>query len=150
MQRLINWAVAAQKLYPNKRILATKLGVKAAYQRCHQNAMIASQTCTQLPSEGLALLMPRLTFGGAPCPSEWGSIAKSICDLANAILLNDKWNPLSLQLPARNLVTNKIILEDDISVEIRRDLIVNIPVDPRGTVDLYIQVWCMRGWPKNS
>ena len=142
MQRLINWAVAAQKLYPNKRILATKLGVKAAYQRCHQNAMIASQTCTQLPSEGLVLLMPRLTFGGAPCPSEWGSIAKSICDLANAILLNDKWNPLSLQLPAQNLVTNKIFLEDDTPFGIGRDFTVNIPVDPSGTVDLYIHDLC--------
>ena len=89
LRRLINWAVAARKLYPKKRIPATKLDVKAAYQRCHLNAMIAIQTCTQLPSEGLALLMLRLTFGGAPCPSEWGSIAESICDLANAILLGD-------------------------------------------------------------
>ena len=57
LRRLINWAVAARKLYPNKRILATKLDVKVAYRRCHLNAMIASQTCTQLPSEGLTLLM---------------------------------------------------------------------------------------------
>jgi hypothetical protein len=41
MQRLINWEVAARKLYPNRRILATKLDVKAAYQRCHLNAAIA-------------------------------------------------------------------------------------------------------------
>jgi len=33
MGRLIKWVVAARKLYPNKRILATKLNVKAAYQR---------------------------------------------------------------------------------------------------------------------
>ena len=138
MQGLINWAVAAQKLYPNKRILATKLDVKAAYQQCHLNAMIATQTCTQLPSEGLALMMLQLTFGGAPCPLEWGSIAESICDLTNAILLNDDWNPLSLQSPAQHLVPNKIILDDDIPFGIGRDLIVNIPVDPRGTVDLYI------------
>jgi len=46
--------------------------------------MIATQTCTQLPSEGLTLLMLRHTFGGSPGPSEWGSIAESICDLANA------------------------------------------------------------------
>jgi len=32
LRRLINWAVAARKLYPNKRILATKLDVKAAYR----------------------------------------------------------------------------------------------------------------------
>jgi len=142
LQRLINWAVAARKLYPNKRILSTKLDVKAAYQRCHLNAMIASQTCTQLPSKGLTLLMLRLTFGGAPCPSEWGSIAESICDLANGILLNDKWDPLSLQLPAQHLVPNKIILKDDIPFGIGRDLIVDIPVNSRGTVDLYINDFC--------
>ncbi len=89
MQRLINWTVAARKLYPNRRILATKLDVKAAYQRCHLNVAIAIQTCTQLPSKGLALMMLWLTFGGAPCPLEWGSITESICDLANAILLSD-------------------------------------------------------------
>jgi hypothetical protein len=142
MGRLINWVVAARKLYPNKGILATKLDVKAAYQRCHLNATIAAQTCTQLPSKGLALLMLRLTFGGAPCPLEWGSIAESICNLANAILLNDDWNPLSLQLPAQHLVPNKIILDNDIPFGIGRDLIVDIPVDPRGTVDLYIDDLC--------
>ena len=139
MRRLLNWVVAAQKLYPNKGILATKLDVKAAYQRCHLNTAIAVQTCTQIPSEGLALLMLRLTFGGAPCPSEWGSIAESICDLANAILLNDKWNHVSLQLPAQHLVPNKIILDNNIPFGIGRDLVVDIPVDPRGTVDLCIE-----------
>jgi hypothetical protein len=57
LRRLINWAVAAKKLYPNKRILATKLDVKAAYQRCHLHASIATQTCTQISSEDLALMM---------------------------------------------------------------------------------------------
>jgi len=73
---------------------------------------------------------------------EWGSIAKSICDLAKTILLNDEWDPLSLQSPAQHLVPNKIILEDDIPFEIGRDLIVDIPVDSRGTVDLYIDDFC--------
>jgi len=86
--------------------------------------------------------MLRLTFGGAPCPSEWGSIAESICNLANAILLNDEWDPLSLQSPAQHLVPNKIILEDDIPFGIGQDLIVNIPVNSRGTVDLYIDDFC--------
>jgi hypothetical protein len=142
LRRLINWVVAARKLYPNKRILTTKLDVKAAYRRCHLNAMIATQTCTQLPSKGLALLILRLTFGGAPCPSEWGSIAESICDLANAILLSDDWDPLSLQSPAQHLVPNKITLKDDIPFGIGRDLIVDIPVGSRGTVDLYIDNFC--------
>jgi len=73
---------------------------------------------------------------------EWGSIAKSICNLANAILLNDEWNPVSLQSPAQHLVPNKIILDDDIPFGIGRDLVVDIPVEPRGTVDLYIDDFC--------
>ena len=77
-----------------------------------------------------------------PCPSEWGLIAESICYLANAILLNDKWNPVSLQLPAQHLVPNKIILDDNIPFGIGRDLVVDIPVDPRGTVDLYFDDFC--------
>jgi hypothetical protein len=85
MCQLINWAVAARKLYPNKRILATKLNVKAAYQQCHLNAFIATQTCTQIPLEGLALMMLRLTCGGVPCPSEWGYIAESICNLVKSL-----------------------------------------------------------------
>ena len=53
----INWAVAACRKYPNKRILATKLDIKTAYRQCHLNTMTAIQTCTQLPTKGLALMM---------------------------------------------------------------------------------------------
>jgi hypothetical protein len=70
----------------------------------------------------------------------WGSIAESICNLAlaNAILLSDNWNPLTLHIPAQHLVPNKILLDDAIPFRIRRDLIVGFPVDPRGTFSLYI------------
>ena len=87
-------------------------------------------------------MMLWLTFGGAPCPLEWGSIAESICDLANAILFSNKWDPLSLQSPNQHLVPDKIILDDDIPFEIGQDLIVDIPVDPQGTVDFYIDDVC--------
>jgi hypothetical protein len=87
-------------------------------------------------------MMLRLTFGGAPCPSEWGSIAESIYDLANAILLSDDWDPLSLQSPNQHLVPDKIILDNDIPFGIGQDLIVEIPVNPRGTADLYIDDFC--------
>jgi len=73
---------------------------------------------------------------------EWGSIAESICDLENAILLNNEWDPLSLQSQAQHRVPNKIILKDDIPFRIGRDLIVDIPVDLRGTVNLYINSFC--------
>jgi len=41
MKRIINWAVAARKKYPNIRILATKLDIKAAFQRCHLNVLLS-------------------------------------------------------------------------------------------------------------
>jgi hypothetical protein len=82
--------------------------------------------------------MLRLTFVGVPCPLEWGSITESICNLANAILLSDDWNPLSLQSPAQHLVPDKIVWANDTPFGIGRDLIVDIPANPRGTVELYI------------
>ena len=72
MKRLINWEVAAQKLYPKRGILATQLDDKAVYRRCHLNALAMVQMCTQLSLEGLALMLLRLTFIRAPCPSDWG------------------------------------------------------------------------------
>jgi hypothetical protein len=87
-------------------------------------------------------MMLWLTFGGASCPSEWGSIAESICNLANAILLSNNWDSLSLQSPAQHLVPDKIMLDDDIPFGIGQDLIVDIPVDPRGTANLYIDDFC--------
>jgi hypothetical protein len=135
IKRLINWAVAVRRNYPNKRILATKLDIKAVYRQCHLNTTTAIQTCTQLPTKGLALMMLRLTFGGAPCPAEWGSIAESICDLANEFLLRDEWEPLSLFSPAQHLVPEKT---DNIPFGIGRELVVDIPVDPRGKIDIYI------------
>jgi hypothetical protein len=43
-----------------------------------------------------SIITLRLTFGGAPCPYEWGVISESICDLANKLIKCDKWDPLTL------------------------------------------------------
>jgi hypothetical protein len=67
---LINRAVIAKKLHPKKRSLATKLDPNAAFQQCHLNTSMALQTCTQLSSKLLTLMMLRRSFGRAPCPSE--------------------------------------------------------------------------------
>ncbi len=139
LKRIINWAVAARKKYPGKRILATKLDIKAAFRRCHLNAETAVQTCTQLPDLRLALMMLRLSFGGAPCPSVFGTFSESICDLIIAILLHDNWDPLTLfAKEAQAHVPPKEVLPEDVHFGIGRDLIVDIPIDPRGTVDVYI------------
>ena len=46
LMRLINWAVAARKKYPNLPILASNVDYKSAFRRCHLNARTAVQTCT--------------------------------------------------------------------------------------------------------
>ena len=62
IKRLTNWAVAARRKFPGKRIYATKIDYKSAYRRCHLNAKTAIQACTQLEEEGLAIIALRLTF----------------------------------------------------------------------------------------
>ena len=84
-------------------------------------------------------MMLRVTFGGASCPSEFGAISETICDLINAILQHDNWDPLTLFAEtAQANVPPKETFEDDIPFGIGQDLIVDIPVDARGIVDLYI------------
>ncbi len=138
LKRIINWCVAARRRFPGKRILATKLDVKAAFRRCHLNASTAVQTCTQLPELCLALMMLRLSFGGAPCPSEWEIISESICDLMNTILQHDDWDPLTLFAETTQAhVPPKEVLPDDIPFGIGRELIIDIPVDAQGIIDVY-------------
>ncbi len=99
IRRLVNWAVAARNKYPTTRIYTTKIDFKAAYHRLHLHHQTAVQGCTQIPDLELGLLPLRFTFGGAPCPYEWGVISETICDLATAILHDNTWDPDNLQAP---------------------------------------------------
>ena len=136
IRRIANYAVAARRKYPNRRILATKADYKSAYRRCHLNWETAVQTITQLPDSDIVIISLRLTFGGAPGPFEWGVISESICDLANALLHDDSWDPSTLSAPSS--VPPKRLLSEDIPFGIGRELIVDLPVDPRGKIDCYI------------
>ena len=138
IKRLSNWAVAARRKHPGRRILATKIDYKSAYRRCHLNWRTALQTCTQLSDEGLAIIALRLTFGGAPGPYEWGVISESICDLAMRILHDDDWDPVTLHAPNPELVPAAEFLDDSIPFGVGKELIVDVPVNPRGVTDVYI------------
>jgi hypothetical protein len=78
----------ARRQYPGQKILATKIDYKLAYRRGILHFTMALQTATQLPDDDLAIITLQLTFGGAPCPFEWGIMSESICNLANELL---KW-----------------------------------------------------------
>jgi hypothetical protein len=138
IKRIVNWAVTARQLFPNVPILASMIDFKSAFQRCHLNVTMAVQTCTQLVKIGILLTMLRLSIGGKPCPSEWGIISETICNLANAILHNNDWDPDKLFAPNQHLVPALTLLDDNTPFAEGAELIVDIPINPRGMHDLYI------------
>ena len=79
-----------------------------------------------------------LTFGGAPCPFKWDIISESIRDLANAILHDDTWDPTTLFAPCQHLVPVMILMDDSIPFADGAEQIVDIPIDPRGTGNVYV------------
>jgi hypothetical protein len=77
--------------------LATKTDYKSAYRRGTLHYSTALRTATQLPEEKTAIITLRETFGGTPCPFEWGVISEPICNLANELLKCDEdWDPSKL------------------------------------------------------
>jgi hypothetical protein len=100
----------------------------------------AVQTCMQLVEIGLLLMMLHLSFGGKPCPSEWGAISESICDLATVILHSNNWDPVKMYAPNQHLLPPKITLNNHISFGQGKELVIDIPINPRGMHDIYIDV----------
>jgi len=146
LKRLVNWACAARKEHPTVKIYASKVDFKSAYRRCHLNPETALQSCTQLKlseDESFLLMFLRLTFGGTASPNEWCTLSESVCDLATAILQDEEWDPSTLASPSQKMVplphcaTSKI-LEEEEKLGLGKDLIVSIPINPRGTHDIYI------------
>jgi hypothetical protein len=138
LMRLLCWIGAARRRFPNAPIALQKTDIKSAYQWCHLNAITAMQTITQLPDKDLVVIMLHPTFGGIPSPFEWNILLESIGDLANKILFNKDWNLLIDYAPSQHSVTAMAPLDASIPFAEGTELIVEIPIDPRGTGNIYI------------
>jgi hypothetical protein len=146
LKRLVNWACAARRKYPTVKIFASKVDFKSAYRRCHLSPETALQSCTQLTTnkdESFLLMFLRLTFGGAASPNEWCTLAEPVCDLATAILHDEEWDPSSLASPSQKMVplplsTSSRKSDDEEQLGVGRELIVDIPINDKGTHDIYI------------
>ncbi len=79
-----------------------------------------------------------LTFGGTPCPFEWGVISEAICDLATALILHYNWNPDNCHAPNKENFPPPIFLPDNILFKEGKELIVNISINKWGMHDIYI------------
>ena len=68
-----------------------------------------------------------------------GAISESICNLINAILHHNDWNPLSLYTTCnQEHVPPKEFLQDNVPFRIGSDLINDISINTRGIVNVYI------------
>ncbi len=61
-----------------------------------------------------------------------------ICNLATTILHDDSWDPVDLHSPTQNLVPPPTVMDDNIPFNIKKELIVDIEVNPRETHDICI------------
>jgi hypothetical protein len=138
LMQLLCWIVVARRKFPNAPIELQKININSAYQQCHLNAITAMQTITQLPDDKLGIIILCLNFGGTPCPFKWNILSESIHDLANEILFDKNWDPFTVYAPSQHMVPAMELTENSISFAEGAELIVDIPVDARGTGDVYI------------
>ena len=62
----------------------------------------------------------------------------NLCDIANVLLHDDNWNPCDLHSPIQHLVPTPITIDNDIQFGEGKEIIVNIPINPRGMNDVYV------------
>jgi hypothetical protein len=86
----------------------------------------------------MAVVTFQNTFGRAPCPYEWGVKSETICDLANKLIVSKEWNSLTLHATVQPLIPPKKFLTNNLPLGQARKLIIDVPVDPRGKIDIYI------------
>ena len=127
-----------RKKYSGQWILATKIDYKSAYHQGILHFATALQTATQLPDEDLAIITLRLTFGGAPCLFEWGIMSEMNCNLANELLKCNDWDPHTLHALVQKEIPTCKYLNNDVLFATGQESIVDIPVDPQGYADVYI------------
>ncbi len=93
---------------------------------------------TQLPDDLIAIITLWLTFSGTLCPFEWGITLETVCDLANKLLKCKDWEPQDLHASVQMNIPPRKYLSNDIPFAIGCNLIVDIPIDPWGYADVYI------------
>jgi len=81
--RSIHYILSIRQRHPTVKIYICKFDIYTAYRRCSFSSTTAFESLTIFA--GFLLVALRMTFGGAPCPSMWGVISKSITDLFHFI-----------------------------------------------------------------
>ena len=89
LMQFLHYVCQLRRLFQNERLLITKVDCNSAYRRVHLQAETALKVCTVIT--GTLLVALRLTFGGAPNPSQWSDVSETAVDLANNLVRRDDW-----------------------------------------------------------
>ena len=100
-----------RQLWPDEPIWMTKVDCKSAYRRIHLKAATAMKSCTSI--DDLLLVALRMTFGGAPNPSQWSDVSEMITDLANDLVRRDDWDPSAYHSPHQHLLDTEEAVDND-------------------------------------
>ena len=92
-------------------MLITKVNFKSAYRRVHLKAKTAFKSCTC--TAGMLLVVLRMTFGGAPNPSQWSDISEVITDLANDLVRRRDWDPTVWSAPQQKILRTSEAVDND-------------------------------------
>ena len=84
------------------------------------------------------LMALRLTFGGKPCPSEWGCISEPVADLATDLLHCKEWDPDDFHSPLQSQMPHPKALHRSVPFAKAKETIVEIPAEDDGKCDVYI------------
>jgi hypothetical protein len=132
-----------RQLYPDERILVTKVDWKSAYRQIHLRPSTAVRSRTSI--DGLLLMALRMTFGGSPNPAQWSDVSKVVTDLANDLVRRNDWDPQQFKSPHQALISTDEAVGNNRG-EIRPDdafaepelFAVDEPEDDRARFDCYL------------
>ena len=118
----------------------SKIDYKSAYRRQHFNAKTAVKSLTQFIIDNCIFLLMDipLTFGGKPCPSEWGCIADPVTNLANNNLTCAEWNPSTTHSPSKNKFPPPTPVPEHIPSASEKETMVKPPAEDYAKCDVYI------------
>jgi hypothetical protein len=140
MKRILHNITNTRRRHPKRRILITKLDVKAAYRRLHLAASNALSACVIVGF--LALMGLRLLFGAAPNPSIWSDLSELMCDLCNQLARCIAWNAEDspdLESPhQKQYVLPPVYLDDDTPLATAQPTTVAIISDDFPYTEVYL------------
>jgi hypothetical protein len=109
--RLLHYMCLLQRRFPNEKLFLTKVDCKSAYRRIHLQATTALKACTVIA--GILLVALRLTFGGAPNPSQWSDVSAVAVNQANGLVRRDDWDPAVWSAPQQLLLSSDEAVDCD-------------------------------------